>query len=70
VIVFGAMTPWVEAIALAHRAKFVTTVEYNRLTYDYNSTTPSKRFRTLQHKDLSTLEVRCVCCVCAGWLDD
>jgi hypothetical protein len=33
VVVFGSMEPWVEALALAHNAAHVVTVEYNNLTY-------------------------------------
>merc|ERR1712232_135098 len=35
VVVFGSMEPIVEAILLAYGAAHITTVEYNRLTYDH-----------------------------------
>ncbi|XP_062514936.1 uncharacterized protein LOC134190498 [Corticium candelabrum] len=44
VVVFGSTEPWIEAIALAFGASHVTTVEYNRLTYDHphiTTTTPN-----------------------------
>ena len=34
-LVFGSMEPWYEAMLLAAGAQSVTTVEYNRLTYDH-----------------------------------
>jgi hypothetical protein len=34
-LVFGSMEPWYEAMLLAAGAGSVTTVEYNRLTYDH-----------------------------------
>ena len=33
--VYGSIEPWYEAIALAHGAESVVTVEYNELTYDW-----------------------------------
>jgi hypothetical protein len=35
VAVLGSMEPWWEAVCLAHGASRVTTIEYNRLTYDH-----------------------------------
>jgi hypothetical protein len=35
VSVWGSMSPWYEALAVASGASRVTTVEYNRLTYDH-----------------------------------
>ena len=35
VAVFGSMSPWYEAIAVAAGAVKVTTIEYNKLTYDH-----------------------------------
>ena len=43
-VVFGSMQPWYEAIALAAGAGHVTTIEYNRLTYEHpniTTTTPA-----------------------------
>ena len=34
-VVFGSVEPWVEVLLLAAGAANVTTVEYNRLTYDH-----------------------------------
>lgn len=39
VVVFGSMQPLVETLVLAYGAASVTTVEYNRLTYDHPSVT-------------------------------
>ena len=35
VTVWGSMSPWYEALAVAAGAARVTTVEYNRLTYEH-----------------------------------
>eukprot|EP00466_Bigelowiella_natans_P021508 jgi/Bigna1/87546/estExt_fgenesh1_pg.C_210159 len=35
VVVFGSMEPYFECICLAHGAKTVTTVEYNKLTFEH-----------------------------------
>jgi len=35
VAIFGSMSPWYEAIAVAAGAEAVTTLEYNKLTYDH-----------------------------------
>lgn len=35
VAVFGSMSPWYEAVAVAAGAAKVTTIEYNKLTYDH-----------------------------------
>ena len=35
VVVFGSMEPWFECLCLAAGAAHVTTVEYNRLTYEH-----------------------------------
>ena len=37
VLVFGSMSPWVEALCLAFGATETTTVEYNRLNYDHSA---------------------------------
>eukprot|EP01061_Rhynchopus_euleeides_P039132 TRINITY_DN67143_c0_g1_i1.p1 TRINITY_DN67143_c0_g1~~TRINITY_DN67143_c0_g1_i1.p1 ORF type:complete len:312 (+),score=114.92 TRINITY_DN67143_c0_g1_i1:67-936(+) len=34
-VVYGSIEPWYEALALAHGAVSVTTVEYNKLSYDW-----------------------------------
>ena len=36
---FGSTSPWYEALLLALGAQHVTTVEYNRLTYDHPNIT-------------------------------
>eukprot|EP00754_Rhynchopus_humris_P039963 Rhum_TRINITY_DN23034_c0_g2::Rhum_TRINITY_DN23034_c0_g2_i1::g.176769::m.176769 len=33
--VYGSMEPWYEAVALAYGASEVTTIEYNKLTYEW-----------------------------------
>jgi hypothetical protein len=35
VVVFGSMEPWFESVCIAAGAKTVTTIEYNKLTYDH-----------------------------------
>jgi hypothetical protein len=35
VVVFGSMEPWFESVCVAAGAKSVTTIEYNKLTYDH-----------------------------------
>lgn len=37
--VFGSTSPWYEALLLASGAHHITTVEYNRLTYDHPNIT-------------------------------
>ena len=37
VVVFGSMEPWFECLCLAAGAAHVTTVEYNRLTYEHEN---------------------------------
>lgn len=39
VAVYGSMEPWYECLALAAGAAHVTTIEYNRLTYDHPNIT-------------------------------
>eukprot|EP01064_Diplonema_japonicum_P019160 TRINITY_DN27863_c0_g1_i1.p1 TRINITY_DN27863_c0_g1~~TRINITY_DN27863_c0_g1_i1.p1 ORF type:complete len:286 (+),score=73.08 TRINITY_DN27863_c0_g1_i1:38-859(+) len=37
--VYGSMEPWFEAVALVHGAKEAITIEYNKITYDYDGIT-------------------------------
>eukprot|EP01063_Lacrimia_lanifica_P014798 TRINITY_DN21351_c0_g1_i1.p2 TRINITY_DN21351_c0_g1~~TRINITY_DN21351_c0_g1_i1.p2 ORF type:complete len:267 (+),score=108.35 TRINITY_DN21351_c0_g1_i1:64-864(+) len=37
--VYGSMEPWYEAVALAHGAASVTTIEYNKLSYEHAAVT-------------------------------
>eukprot|EP00045_Choanoeca_perplexa_P014444 m.170029 g.170029 ORF g.170029 m.170029 type:complete len:319 (+) comp16678_c0_seq4:755-1711(+) len=51
VAIFGSSEPWLEALAIAAGAAAVTTVEYNKVTYDHPAITtiqPSNFFTTVK----------------------
>jgi hypothetical protein len=56
VIVFGSIRPWYESVAIALGAKYVATVEYAPLNYDYNRN--GVRIETFKPNDASLARLK------------